>query len=233
VLAGLKSYADAMTWEPELGTRVIVCDRATLEVVSQADADPWFQWHIANGFVTPDGKLAIDLCQYADFQTNQRLREIATGEIHTAARSPLTRIWVDPQTAKVTGQQVLVDRDGEFPNVAPDQVGQDAPFTYLSVHRHDVNQTKEIYGAIARYDHRADQLTIADLGQHRYPTEPIYAPHPHQADTGWVLTVVFDGAAHQSEVWIYASDRLDADPLCRLALPSVVPPSFHGTWAGA
>jgi len=31
-------------------------------------------------------------------------------------------------------------------------------------------------------------------------------------------------------VLIYAADQLDQPPICRLALPSVVPLSFHGTW---
>ena len=42
--------------------------------------------------------------------------------------------------------------------------------------------------------------------------------------------MVYDGNIHQSQVWILASDRLDGEPLCRLALPSVIPPGFHGTW---
>ncbi|MGK7938467.1 MAG: carotenoid oxygenase family protein, partial [Xenococcaceae cyanobacterium] len=33
-----------------------------------------------------------------------------------------------------------------------------------------------------------------------------------------------------SEVRIYGSDRLEDEPLCRLGLPSVIPPGFHGTW---
>lgn len=232
VLAGLKSYSDAMEWQPDLGTRVIVCDRATLQVIAQAEVDPWFQWHIANGFETQAGQLAIDLAQYQDFQINQRLKEVATGEIHTAARSPLVRIWINPQTAAVEQQMVLVDRDGEFPTVAPTDVGRDARFTYLSLHRHDVDQTKELYGTVARYDHQADQLTVADFGHHRYPSEPIYIPPTQPDQAGWIITVVFDGAAHQSEVWIHASDRLADEPVCRLALPGIVPPSFHGTWAG-
>jgi all-trans-8'-apo-beta-carotenal 15,15'-oxygenase len=43
-------------------------------------------------------------------------------------------------------------------------------------------------------------------------------------------SVVYDGNNRRSEVWIFDVDRLNAAPVCRLALPSVIPFSFHGTW---
>jgi carotenoid cleavage dioxygenase-like enzyme len=48
-----------------------------------------------------------------------------------------------------------------------------------------------------------------------------------------VLTVVYNGHDHRSEVWVYQGDALEAGPICRLELPEVVPPSFHGTWMAA
>ncbi len=45
-----------------------------------------------------------------------------------------------------------------------------------------------------------------------------------------MITVVFDGDRECSEVWVFDSDRLEQEPVCRLALPSIVPMGFHGTW---
>jgi carotenoid cleavage dioxygenase-like enzyme len=42
-----------------------------------------------------------------------------------------------------------------------------------------------------------------------------------------------NGHTHSSEVWVFASDRLNAEPVCKLGLPSVIPHSFHGTWKPA
>ena len=76
-------------------------------------------------------------------------------------------------------------------------------------------------------------MTEADLGENRYPTEPIYVPDALNPDLAWVVTVVYDANTDKSEVWVYESDRLDAAPVCRLELPSVIPPGFHGTWKPA
>lgn len=50
------------------------------------------------------------------------------------------------------------------------------------------------------------------------------------SEQGWILTVVYDGEQDRSEVWIFDSEHLDEEPVCRLGLPEVIPIGFHGTW---
>ncbi len=63
--------------------------------------------------------------------------------------------------------------------------------------------------------------------------EPIYASDADNPAQGWILTVVYDGNTNTSEAWIYDSNRLAEEPVCRLGLPAVVPLGFHGTWKPA
>jgi all-trans-8'-apo-beta-carotenal 15,15'-oxygenase len=228
---GLMSYSEAMEWKPELGTEVIIIERDTLEVVSRETTDPWYQWHFTNGYTEEDGTIVVEMVAYKDFQTNQRLKEVATGQIKTPASGKLWEVRVNPQTAAVIERKQLLDRDCEFPGLQDKQVGKPWRYTYLSTHRDGVDTTAEIYGAIARYDRHTQTLEIADCGENRYPTEPILAGT--LADPQWVLTVVYDGNLNQSQVWIYEGDHLSDEPVCRLALPSVIPPSFHGTWVNS
>lgn len=227
---GLQSFSDAMEWQPQRGTQILILDRESLTVVSQGDADPWFQWHFCNGYVESDGMIILDVVRYADFQTNQFLKEIATGQTTTLAQGTLWRIRLHPQTGRVLSQDKLISRSCEFPVVKPDQVGRPADAMFLNIHRPDVNIRREVFGAIARFEPNTQTLTVADLGEHRYPSEPLYAPSLTQPDRGWVLTVVFDGKTDTSEVWVFDADGLDGEPVCRLGLPSVIPLSFHGTW---
>ncbi|NET29688.1 carotenoid oxygenase family protein [Okeania sp. SIO1I7] len=92
---------------------------------------------------------------------------------------------------------------------------------------HDISQ--EMFGAIACFDHQKNILTTTDLRPNYYPMEPIYAPDAEDSHKGWVLTVIFDGERNCSEVWIFDASNLDAEPICQLALPKVVPMDFHGT----
>jgi len=233
VLLGRQSYGEALRWCPELGTEVLVLDRQTLAPIARNRTDPWFQWHHANAHMDGDGSVVAEMVAYPDFATHQYLREVATGRTQTEARGQLIRVRLDPQTGRVLSRETLLERGCEFPVVPQAAVGQAWRHTYLAVHREGADARAELLGAIARFDRHAQTLSVADAGPNRYPSEPICAPDADNPNQHWVLAVVYDGNRHASEVWLYASERLDAGPVCRLALPSVVPPSFHGTWQPA
>lgn len=227
---GVQPFCDAMDWKPSQGTEIIIIDRDTLTEVSRGTTDAWFQWHFSNGYEDTDGTVVIDLIRYADFKTNQYLKEVATGQIHTPTKGTFWRIRLDPQTGSVHSQEELISQSCEFPVVKPHQTSQDADTVFLNIQRPDADISRELFGAIARFIPTTQSLTVADLGENRYPSEPIFAPHPDNPDQGWVLTVVFDGNTDSSELWIFDADGLDRDPVCRLGLPSIIPHSFHGTW---
>ncbi|MCC3457650.1 carotenoid oxygenase family protein [Microcoleus sp. PH2017_08_TRC_O_A] len=229
VLAGISSYGDSFEWKPELGTEILVVDSETLYLVSRSKTDPWFQWHFANGFVKEDGSVAVDFVRLDDFKSNQRLKEVATGETRTNAEGILCRVHLNPQTGKVIATEELLDKPCEFPIVPAAEVGQDSRYIYLAMYRPDVDIVAERYGAIARLDTQTRNLTIADCGENRYPAEPIYVPDI-SSEKGWILTVIYDGNSDSSEVWIYECDGLSRPPVCQLELPGVIPLGFHGTW---
>ena len=231
---GFQSFSDALMWRPKQGTQVVVVDADTLEVVSSEATDPWYQWHFGKGFVNRDGDVVLDVVRYPNFDTNQQLKEYASGQITTPAVGQLWQICLDPQTARVRAQTCLVGHHCEFPQVPEDCPIAAAP-TYLSIHAPGEASAAELFGAIARFDPDTAKLTVADVGIGCYPSEPIYVSRGHAVSNGptpegWLLTVVYDGNCHASELWIHESNRLTDEPVCRLQLPSVIPPSFHGTW---
>ncbi|MDB9510435.1 carotenoid oxygenase family protein [Kamptonema animale CS-326] len=233
LLAGLSCYSESFEWKPQLGTQILVFDRETLSLVSRGETDPWYQWHFANGWVDSTGSIIIDFVRYPDFVTNQYLKEVASGQTKTFAKATLWQVRLEPQTAKVQQAEEVLNRHCEFPIVSPSEVGQLSRYTYLSVQREGVDISQEMFGAIARFDSHTGTLTCADFGENRYPSEPIYAPDPSDRDRGWILTLVYDGNSDTSEVWIFDSAGIAGEPVCRLALPSVVPMGFHGTWKSA
>jgi all-trans-8'-apo-beta-carotenal 15,15'-oxygenase len=231
VLLGTSSYSECLEWQSQQPTQILVVDRQTLAVVSRGEADPWFQWHFGNGAVDPDGMVLLDFVRFDSFtETNEFLREVPTGQPQIHSQGRLYQVRLNPQTGKMLDLQPIVDRSCEFPVIPPHQVGQPWRHTYLNVHRAGIEPTQELFGCIARVDYDTDTLTEADLGVGRYPSEPIYAPDPENPDRGWILTVVYDGNLDSSELWIFDSDRLDHEPVCRLGLPQVIPFSFHGIW---
>ena len=235
ILLGQKSYSEAMEWKPELGTEILIFDREDLSLVSRGHSDPWYQWHFGNGCIDDDGNIVTEFIRYSDFDTNQHLKEVASGSTQTPAKGTLWSLTIDPKTARVINNQQIFNLAGEFPLVAPQKTGQPWRYTYLNVHNDNARIGRELYNAIARFDRETKNVAIANLGANCYPSEPILVPYPNTAnpqmdEQGWLLSVVYDGNTDKSEVRIYQSDRLSEPPVCRLALPSVIPHSFHGTW---
>jgi all-trans-8'-apo-beta-carotenal 15,15'-oxygenase len=232
ILLQLASYSESIKWQPQLGTQVMVFDRENLSLVSNFTTEPWYQWHFGNGYVDANGQIICDLVRYPDFDTNEFLREVASGETHTEAIGTLWQLVIDPAAGKLISSEQLCDRSCEFPLVESSQVGKKWRYTYLAVHKPNAVLNRELAGTIGRFDRQTNTLTTADLASHLYPTEPIHVVDKFDPNRGWILTVIYDGKQHQSEVWIFDRDRLAELPVCRLGLPSVVPMGFHGTWKG-
>ncbi|MEM1367677.1 MAG: carotenoid oxygenase family protein [Cyanobacteria bacterium P01_H01_bin.15] len=229
VISGFQPFKNAMQWQPDLGTEIYICDRESLTLVAKGKTDPFFQWHVVNGYQHQD-RLILEVARYPDFKTNQNTAEIAKGFIKTRAQATLWRLEIDPQTGTVTHQSELIGHGCEFPTVPTHQIGENWRYTFMSAMRTLHDSSDELFGAIATYDRETGQLNLVDPGENCYPIEPIFVPEMQGSDQGWLLTVVYDGNRKCSEVHIYESSLINPEPICVLPLPGVVPPGFHGTW---
>ena len=226
ILLGTKGFSDAMQWQPQYGTQIIVVDRQTLQEVSRVETEPWYQWHFGNGYQTADGTVVIDYVRYANFDTNQWLKEFVTGQPTTQVSSRLYRLRLDAIAGNVLSNEPLSDLECEFPIISPQDVGQQHQslfFCYKSQ-----NRNEEYFDSIGRINPDSGQFNRATFARGCYPVEPVFVPGGQ--GTGWLLTVVFDGNQDQSTLQILAADNLAAGPVCVLALPEIVPFGFHGTW---
>ncbi len=221
ILLNQKSFSESMQWQPHLGTQILLIDRETLEPLPVIETDAWFQWHFGNGHVNAQEQVVVEIIRYEDFQTNRFLQDVASGQTNRAVAGQLWQLIIDPQRQRVVSNTCVVDRGCEFP--VSTTVGQPGRYTYLSVQKLGGNMTQELLGDIARYDYQTNSLTSTNLAPHIYPSEPTWVQD-------WVLSTVYDGQQHQSEVWIWHGDQLPDEPLCRLQLPVVIPMGFHGTW---
>lgn len=229
------SYTDAIEWAPEQGTRMIVVDRETLETISDSAIDPWFQWHYGNGAHDADGSIRLDYARFENFtDINEVLREVPSGRMTTKASGRLWQLRLEPKTGRVLSNDCVVDRDCEFPQAPASKVGQPWEQTYVLMHRDGVRAGEDWFGALGRFDYKTQQLLQADLGEGVYGSEPLHVANPlasqqGKGSEGWLLVVVYNSVDKRSELWIFAAKTL-GEPICRLALPSVVPVGFHGTW---
>ena len=228
-LLGLQTFSEALQWQPKWGTQIIVVEADSLEVLAWEQAEPWYQWHFGHSQIEADGSVGLDLVRYADFATNHQLQEVAAGHILTPAEAQLWHYRLDPHSGKLLDQHCAVDRHCEFPVTHAPTEGP--ALTYLNVHRTVPTPQGGFFDAVAQFNPHTHTLTLAEAGPGYYPSEAIPAPDRHDPNQHWVITVVYNSHDHRSEVWIYDGHAFGSDPVARLPLPTVIPHSFHGTWA--
>lgn len=235
LLPRLKTFSNCLQWKPQLGTQILVFDRDTLDLVSRDIVEPWFNWHVGNGCVDKDGQIVFDMPRLDNWDSNQRLAEVVTGDLQTEAFAYLSRLRLNPTTARITHTEQMNDLPCEFLTVAPSDVGQPWRYTYLNVNTKSskAGRDKDWFNAIGRVNHQTGKLTVSDLPDGYYPVEAIYAVDAENEHQGWILTVIYNSPEHRSEVWVWDCEHIDDAPVCRLGLPEVIPLSFHGTWKPA
>ncbi|MCS6781722.1 MAG: carotenoid oxygenase family protein [Gloeomargarita sp. SKYBB_i_bin120] len=223
-----KSYSEALEWQPHLGTQILIIDRENFQVVTRAQAPPWFQWHLANGCVVDERWVRVQLVRYADFATNEYLRELTTGHPVTPAPSHLWEMELALPTGRLERATPLTDQNCEFPVVAEAVVGQPWRYTYCSMKRPGADVVTEIDSVIGCYDQHTQTWQQFDCGVGYYCMEPVHA----STEAGdYLLSLIFNSNNQQSELWIFPALSLTNGPCCRLQLPYIVPFGFHGKWA--
>jgi all-trans-8'-apo-beta-carotenal 15,15'-oxygenase len=232
--AQFKTFSEALSWQPELGTQILIFDRNSLELVNNFTTEPWFQWHFGNGEELADGTVLLELVRYEDFSTNRFVRDVPTGKVPTIVPSNLVQLHLNPTAQNpVLAWETLWNESCEFPIVNPHCVGQPWRYSYFSTHR-PAAKPGELYEAFGRLDRQSRQVTVADCGPEHYISETLYAAGDHgqtQDDRGWLLSIVFNAPENQSEVWIHDASSDLSEPICRIALPEIIPLGFHGTWS--
>ncbi len=161
------------------------------------------------------------------------MKEVPLGQTSTFTLGTLWKMCLNPHTAEVLLLEQVTQRAVDFPMVSSTQVGQKWSSTYLNIHRQGIDPIQERYNTIARFDYENNTLTEADLGENCYPSEVTIVPSTEEPAKDWILTVVYDGNSHCSQLYIFDSERLTDEPVCILALPTVIPLPFHSTWNSA
>jgi carotenoid cleavage dioxygenase len=74
---------------------------------------------------------------------------------------------------------------------------------------------------------------VHDYGPGRMTLEPVFVRRPGtvEEDDGWIMSYVYDGNRHLSDVVILDAQDFTGGPVATIHLPVRVPFGFHGGWA--
>ena len=222
-LTGFSSLDRAFKWDPSRPTLIIMVPRDGGEP-RILECDPFFHFHVANSF--EDGSdTVIDLCRYEDYAVGELLRNFKTSP-DISAHSSLWRLRVKP-SGEVERTE-LCPFQAEFPQFDNALAGARHRYTYTAARSWGPGYPT----GIAKVDNDSGRSWAFDLGIGFGAGEPIFVPRPgrRDEDDGWLLTLVYDGVAHRSRLYVLDARDVEAEPLAVAHLPHHVPYGFHGTF---
>lgn len=228
-LLGLKGAGECVQYQANQPTRIIMISRQDIDAKPIIVETPsGFVFHHANAFEVGN-KVFIDSVCYDSLP--QVDPDINYKEVDFEQLDPgkLWRFSVNLET-KTVERELLESRCCEFPAIHPDKVGRNYRYLYLGA-AHDATGNAPLQ-AILKIDWQTGERQLHSFAIHGYVSEPIFVPKPNSTaeDDGWLLTMVYDGSHHRSDVVILDSKDLNQKLIAKIHLKHHIPYGLHGSW---
>ena len=218
ILEGRTPFREALVWEPERGTEVILLPLGSGRPV-RLHGEPFFFWHTLNAFDAPEGPV-VDVVGYPDFSSEAWLGALPHRVPERAAPGTLQRIRIDLSAGRFT------------PQVSPRWACRPQSLAYVTSPSNP-EAARGVFDGLAKVDLRRGRARRFALEPETYPSEPVFVPRPGATgeDDGWLLSLVYEPMSDLSHVAVLDARVPDLPPLARVELGARVPFAFHGRFA--
>ncbi|WP_428268480.1 carotenoid oxygenase family protein [Haliangium sp.] len=232
---GLRERRWQVRFHPDVPARFgIVPRRGDADEIRWFEAAPCYIYHVVNAWEEGSEVVMVG-CRVEDpTPPAERERDGIWARMmaNLRVRAKLHRWRFDLATGN-TREEVLDDRNTEFPALNMGRLGRPSRFAY-NVSLADTPTL--LFDGLVKYD-LADGATSAySFGPGRFGSEPGFAPRAGadgragDEDDGYLVSFVHDQREDRSELLVFDARDLGAGPCTRLALPERVPLGFHACW---
>jgi all-trans-8'-apo-beta-carotenal 15,15'-oxygenase len=215
-------FSRSLSWQPELGSKVLVLDKDDLSKRRLYDLPPLFFFHLGDAWEESDGTIRFDGCFHKDATfavegapglVEGRYVHVERPELNLVALHPDGRATLTP--AGITA---------EFPRSAPALAGLPRSAT---VHVGGYRPERPFARAVGSWDWKSGRHDSFDFGPRHLVEEFVPAGAHHLIGT----TLNLDAQA--TELHVLDARRIADGPLASWRSDVALPLSFHGSWAGA
>lgn len=227
------SMVTAMRWQAQEAMRVVVIDKASLQVQRTLEAPAHLVFHFGNGWDDGQGTIRLDYVESdIDEFLSGRFNAVLGGmEASHGSPSQARFMTIDLRQGRVhlQGRQESV----EFPQVDPRVVGQRYRYVYAPTQRG--RHARWGFNAVQRLDLVRGHVDAFAFGADVVVEEQLLVPKPgsRREGEGWLLGTGFDARRQRSFASVFDAEAIGAGPLATVWLPSWAPFGFHGCFRAA
>ena len=218
---------DGIDWKPELGTQVMVIDKADLSQRRIFELPTFSFFHLGDAWEESDGTIRFDACIEPDatFATTTAY-DLLDGRL---GQNNLPMLAMIALHADGRGELVRTRISAEFPRADHRRAGLNRRYT--------VHTALYGHGAVARgvglFDWNSGASTVHDFGPGHMVEEFVFAAGGSGEMDGWLVGTTLNLAARATELHVFRARDIAAGPVATWRGDHALPISFHGSFVAA
>lgn len=223
-------YAAQFAWRPEMGTQIMVIDKADLTRTRLFDLPAFSYFHLGDAWEDSSGAIRFDVAAGKDVAfavEGARVMVEGRGTVPgEPARLSLITLYPDGRADMVSSGVTA-----EFPKSDPRRPGLPRRLT-----SHVAGETGErpLPTGLAVHDWESGRSDAFDFGETMVVEEAVWVPKPGQGGEAdaWLVAPAINLAEGVTELHVFDAARVSDGPVASWRADVALPAGFHGAWAG-
>jgi all-trans-8'-apo-beta-carotenal 15,15'-oxygenase len=227
-----RTLLEALAWEPQRGSRLLVLDRESGEVAASLPVGPGYCLHGVNAW-EEEGLLGVDILElerpvYDQYRVPELFPDVAPG-------GPV-RYLIDLATGTLRERRQLSYRQApDFPAIDPRRFGQRADDVWMLGISRTGRPGRKFFDQLVRTsfaEPERHEVWQAPPGSY-LAGEPAFVPDPGSEHGGAVLCPLYDAERDETAFLVFDAYDLAAGPQAELRLDEPLHLAFHAVFAPA
>jgi all-trans-8'-apo-beta-carotenal 15,15'-oxygenase len=222
-------YASRFAWRPELGTQVMVLDKADLSRRRIFELPAFSYFHLGDAWEDASGTIRFDVAAGKDVAFAIDGARVLVEQRGTVPGEPavLSLITLYPDgRAGIVGSGVTA----EFPKSDPRRAGLPRR---LTAHVAGETSGRPLPTGLAVHDWETGASDRFDFGGRQIVEEAVFVPKPGRSGEAeaWLVAPSINLAEGVTELHLFEAARVADGPVASWRADVALPAGFHGVWA--
>jgi len=223
-------YSTQFAWKPELGTQVLVVDKADLTSTRTYELPSFSFFHLGDAWAEADGTIRFDVAANRDASfAIEGARVLVAGRGGVPGEPSVLKLV----TLRSNGQAEMTSSGvtAEFPKGDPRRAGLERS---LTVHVAGERGGRPLPNGLAVQDWKSGRSHAFSFGDDQIMEEAVFVPKPGAAAErdAWLVAPSINLAEGVTELHVFDVASIEGGPVATWRADVALPAGFHGAWRG-
>jgi all-trans-8'-apo-beta-carotenal 15,15'-oxygenase len=223
-------YAAQFAWKADMGTQVMVIDKADLTRTRIFELPSFSYFHLGDAWEDASGTIRFDVAAGRDVTFAIEGARVMVEGRGTVPGEP-TQLSLITLHANGRAEMVKTGIAAEFPRSDPRRAGLARRYT-----SHVAGETggRPLPTGLAVQDWETGRSNLFDFGDRVVMEEAVWVPKPGRSDEAdaWLVAPAINLAEGVTELHVFDVARVSDGPVASWRANVALPAGFHGIWAG-